>query len=320
MVGTLAPAQDHPRSRGVYRFHHFVTIDGSGSSPLARGLPWAHESDFDTAGIIPARAGFTWRNKAHIGNMEDHPRSRGVYGDVHVADLSGVGSSPLARGLPAGDLYSVGLQRIIPARAGFTPMRCRPIRGSWDHPRSRGVYADAQRDGRGRPGSSPLARGLRLGWVRGLMSRRIIPARAGFTDGTLARNISFRGSSPLARGLQGIGRFLARGKGIIPARAGFTRRLPESRREWWDHPRSRGVYPLRTFSWWLIRGSSPLARGLLYLDRRVLLRRRIIPARAGFTLADPWNPNEPVLYQTPVAFTADLGPARRVVVAPPRQE
>ena len=35
----------------------------------------------------------------------------------------------------------------------------------------------------------------------------------------------------------------------------------------------------------------------------------IIPARAGFTLADPWNPNEPTLYQTPAAFTADLGPA-----------
>ena len=56
-------------------------------------------------------------------------------------------------------------------------------------------------------------------------------------------------------------------------------------------------------------GSSPLARGLLpvpYLNREDL---RIIPARAGFTLADPWNPNEPVLYQTPAAFTADLGPA-----------
>ena len=71
----------------------------------------------------------------------------------------------------------------------------------------------------------------------------------------------------------------------------------------------------------MFTGSSPLARGLLRAQRSVSAVPGIIPARAGFTaLADPWNPNEPVLYQTPVAFTADLGPARRVVVAPPRQE
>ena len=33
---------------------------------------------------------------------------------------------------------------------------------------------------------------------------------------------------------------------------------------------------------------------------------RIIPARAGFTLADPWNPNDEAPYQTAFAFTADL--------------
>ena len=32
----------------------------------------------------------------------------------------------------------------------------------------------------------------------------------------------------------------------------------------------------------------------------------IIPARAGFTLADPWNPNDEPHYQTTFAFTADL--------------
>ena len=32
----------------------------------------------------------------------------------------------------------------------------------------------------------------------------------------------------------------------------------------------------------------------------------IIPARAGFTLADPWNPNDEPHYQTAFAFTADL--------------
>ena len=87
---------------------------------------------------------------------------------------------------------------------------------------------------------------------------------------------------------------------IIPARAGFTTTTGATTASSTDHPRSRGVYHV--------------------LEESAAWQRRIIPARAGFTLADPWNPNEPILYQTPVAFTADLGPARRVVVAPPRQE
>ena len=53
-------------------------------------------------------------------------------------------------------------------------------------------------------------------------------------------------------------------------------------------------------------GSSPLARGLLKGGETVEDDGRIIPARAGFTLADPWNPNDEPHYQTTFAFTADL--------------
>ena len=53
-------------------------------------------------------------------------------------------------------------------------------------------------------------------------------------------------------------------------------------------------------------GSSPLARGLQGSGPRCVGERRIIPARAGFTLADPWNPNDEPHYQTAFAFTADL--------------
>ena len=53
-------------------------------------------------------------------------------------------------------------------------------------------------------------------------------------------------------------------------------------------------------------GSSPLARGLRGLINTGLDCIRIIPARAGFTLADPWNPNDEPHYQTAFAFTADL--------------
>ena len=55
-----------------------------------------------------------------------------------------------------------------------------------------------------------------------------------------------------------------------------------------------------------LRGSSPLARGLLVANPRDTVAKGIIPARAGFTLADPWNPNDEPHYQTAFAFTADL--------------
>ena len=93
---------------------------------------------------------------------------------------------------------------------------------------------------------------------------------------------------------------------IIPARAGFTsvprltRSLPT------DHPRSRGVYIVVHERVPHPLGSSPLARGLRHLLLPCPQERGIIPARAGFTLADPWNPNDEPHYQTAFAFTADL--------------
>ena len=71
---------------------------------------------------------------------------------------------------------------------------------------------------------------------------------------------------------------------IIPARAGFTARRPDEPRQTQDHPRSRGVYSTPYPPTAPTPGSSPLARGL---RRRRLPRpfgRRIIPARAGFTV------------------------------------
>ena len=73
-----------------------------------------------------------------------------------------------------------------------------------------------------------------------------------------------------------------------------------------DHPRSRGVYGLIGNPCESEEGSSPLARGLRRHRRARHLEMRIIPARAGFTLADPWNPNDEPHYQTAFAFTADL--------------
>ena len=192
------------------------------------------------------------------------------------------GSSPLARGLRLRDLDLDRRRRIIPARAGFTARSGVDSFRGRDHPRSRGVYGKPAMWVSLTPGSSPLARGLRDGRIRGLGGSRIIPARAGFTNydllvrvgdedhprsrGVYAEELRARagegGSSPLARGLQRGPRPPRRPGRIIPARAGFTRCCARRPAGWVDHPRSRGVYNGRESARISSNGSSPLARGL----------------------------------------------------------
>ena len=134
-----------------------------------------------------------------------------------------------------------------------------------------------------RPGSSPLARGLRPACPGGVVPRGIIPARAGFTIAVLENGVVMRdhprsrgvyrrrpgwlaalaGSSPLARGLHADAPWDNLASGIIPARAGFTLSETGVGPPGSDHPRSRGVYGRRLDD-------------IGHIDR-------IIPARAGFT-------------------------------------
>ena len=361
---------DHPRSRGVYRFLDAVRATGHGSSPLARGLRVTRVTVRRLDRIIPARAGFTGTPSTCPPTGTDHPRSRGVYARDTLTAYLDAGSSPLARGLrQPGDgrggrsgiiparagftrsacptcgaaadhprsrgvyfpraIIPITYPRIIPARAGFTGLDSYSPQEYMDHPRSRGVYVVVLTEPALSRGSSPLARGLPL--VSELPARAIgiIPARAGFTaheagrpgpggDHPRSRGVyrtracawpTTRGSSPLARGLRPLRPRRRPRRRIIPARAGFTRTGPNTTNTGRDHPRSRGVYPGLNPSKLPSAGSSPLARGLLGDRGPRALPRRIIPARAGFTLADRWYPNEPVVYQTPAAFTADPGPA-----------
>ena len=193
--------QDHPRSRGVY--HELL--------PPSLGSHW----------IIPARAGFTQPRGGPRSTRRDHPRSRGVYQYETVAVTPTQGSSPLARGLHHAVRGRTEGLRIIPARAGFTVCQADDGGASWDHPRSRGVYAARTRPHSRRTGSSPLARGLLARGPQGAFGPGIIPARAGFTspaqgpgcaqgDHPRSRGVypshcpavaAILGSSPLARGL-----------------------------------------------------------------------------------------------------------------------
>ena len=214
--------------------------------------------------------------------MEDHPRSRGVYASLDAGDPLAVGSSPLARGLRRVAEHSRNPVGIIPARAGFTPGSRSPRTTLWDHPRSRGVYPNAEFVTAGDGGSSPLARGLRARRRISPGTSRIIPARAGFTgslrrswlesrdhprsrgvysDGVVATVLG-PGSSPLARGLLTFTAKLKPNHRIVPARAGFTTLHDDPPLTYQDHPRSRGVYAKTFRAISHESGSSPLARGL----------------------------------------------------------
>ena len=302
-LGPAVGQRDHPRSRGVYHQDGVPAVVQGGSSPLARGLHLTAFPTIPAGGIIPARAGFTAWPTWPLGPATDHPRSRGVYRNAAVSSGRRLGSSPLARGLPHARRRLRGRPGIIPARAGFTPPRPQDHRSRRDHPRSRGVYPRPPTGRTGRPGSSPLARGLRAEGGVGHVCMGIIPARAGFTErlpqrlpvgrdhprsrgvyswGARRRPV-VPGSSPLARGLPprecpGCVR-----SGIIPARAGFTARGGARPGPIQDHPRSRGVYRLGGV--WPVGGlgSSPLARGLRMSHSLAEIISGIIPARAGFT-------------------------------------
>ena len=70
---------DHPRSRGVYKPLRLTNNRMIGSSPLARGLLVISVVLMVCLRIIPARAGFTYRDGELFLAAGDHPRSRGVY-------------------------------------------------------------------------------------------------------------------------------------------------------------------------------------------------------------------------------------------------
>ena len=91
------------------------------------------------------------------------------------------------------------------------------------------------------------------------------------------------GSSPLARGLLALEQACDPVKRIIPACAGFTCFMLLWQSGDRDHPRLRGVYPHELVSFSHLPGSSPLARGLLWLLYIMVLMPGIIPACAGFT-------------------------------------
>ncbi len=235
-----------------------------GSSPLARGLHTKALKAAQERRIIPARAGFTDDEGGGADEVGDHPCSRGVYSRPSRRRAGQAGSSPLARGLLRRARCQDVCCGIIPARAEFTYAPPLLLRTPGDHPRSRGVYRDAVLKVVDAGVDHPRSRGVYHPDVKSSdLLRRIIPARAGFTDRARHQEAPHR-DHPRSRGVYGGVEGGGDGvPGIIPARAGFTPPTTSRRPQRTDHPRSRGVYP------GIIPGP-PMVGG-------------IIPARAGFT-------------------------------------
>ena len=231
----------------------------------------------------------------------DHPRERGEL--IHPAtgrDLDG-GSSPRARGTQvlATGVCQVG--RIIPASAGNSRSRQRPISRATDHPRERGELRAATLGTVLVFGSSPRARGTRPLFRHASLLRRIIPASAGNSpccpgsraakpDHPRERGELFScwrrtargcGSSPRARGTRQAASPPCRAPRIIPASAGNSQPVSDTLAADPDHPRERGELETSVDMPICRAGSSPRARGTLGKKIGPAKFLRIIPASAG---------------------------------------
>ena len=240
--GGCARTRAHPRSRGE-NIGASVTANGSdGSSPLARGKQGVRLNHVHPSRLIPARAGKTPAGDRRRQRRAAHPRSRGENVTDPRSFRLGPGSSPLARGKPFRPARCGSQSGLIPARAGKTGalLLARTRRSA--HPRSRGENQVRALRLAGLSGSSPLARGKRLGGRPLLLLLGLIPARAGKTpmdippsrdDAAHPRSrgencvregqvLVEGGSSPLARGKPRASTCHVLVMGLIPARAGKT--------------------------------------------------------------------------------------------------
>ena len=200
--------------------------------------------------------------------------------------VTSLGSSPLARGTLFDGLKAVVENGLIPARAGNTSSPSMSSGMLRAHPRSRGEHVfliNCSSDGMG---SSPLARGTPSPPPRYAPRLGLIPARAGNTScavnggqrfGAHPRSrgehmfpstvtVEDMGSSPLARGTLSARILTLRRRGLIPARAGNTLWAGQASTALGAHPRSRGEHLFCCIQFYLLVGSSPLARGTLRLQ------------------------------------------------------
>ena len=173
--------------------------------------------------------------------------------------------------------------RIIPAYAGSTRGCIVPSRGSWDHPRIRGVHHLQWVFCHFATGSSPHTRGPLWNNYSPHFNNRIIPAYAGSTRMFKAQGQREQ-DHPRIRGVHpGAGKRLKLLVGSSPHTRGPLPVLSFCHLSHKDHPRIRGVHPRQLPNRWPKTGSSPHTRGPLLIICFANLEIRIIPAYAGST-------------------------------------
>ena len=214
-----------PACAGNTLLVHPIVQRKYGSSPRARGTRRFLRHHDGQGRFIPACAGNTSGRCAPCRWYTVHPRVRGEHIRVLASPGDMDGSSPRARGTPAGWLIGCYLNRFIPACAGNT---CAPSilhdRASV-HPRVRGEHFRHGDDTPGPIGSSPRARGTRFLLCGQFGMVRFIPACAGNTVRQMTIDRMHAGSSPRARGTQVACGGNVDHRRFIPACAGNTLRL-----------------------------------------------------------------------------------------------
>ena len=152
-----------------------------GSSPHVRGARRSATRDCGLRGIIPACAGSTGSSDSAWTGNRDHPRMCGEHCWTSARTSTTPGSSPHVRGALLVSAVS-GINRgIIPACAGSTRIRQRPLHTTRDHPRMCGEHVPPVRVGGAPSGSSPHVRGALGHACCERVHCGIIPACAGST-------------------------------------------------------------------------------------------------------------------------------------------
>ena len=113
----------HPRMRGEHVSMPSASAPVNGSSPHARGARGRAVDDHGGGGLIPACAGSTTGAWPRERCGTTHPRMRGEHTAPGVSSALRTGSSPHARGAPAGAARPMPTAGLIPACAGSTPSR-----------------------------------------------------------------------------------------------------------------------------------------------------------------------------------------------------
>ena len=319
------PGAAHPRACGENFTRTPAVRSPGGSSPRVRGKQSACSRSEARRRLIPARAGKTstqdvstrpWRLiPARAGKTKPrsriawlnsaHPRACGENRRRAWESMDSWGSSPRVRG----KLWSVrragGEPRLIPARAGKTMLRRKSPVYIAAHPRACGENVRGSDTSRRPVGSSPRVRGKRIPPHQGEEARRLIPARAGKTQGGSPVSWIWRahpracgenlmstrvvaataGSSPRVRGKPGDQGLRLPREGLIPARAGKTSPRPRPRRAAGAHPRACGENRTVLIALSFVAGSSPRVRGKPANPVVHAPLVGLIPARAGKTCA-----------------------------------